>query len=132
MENDELKKSIKFNAYLVKMVFNQILSKIQSLSFLFCQKNRFFFWFPRASVVTQSRRASVAYLREQEHWHVIKNTDDAGASRMDSHASAWEPEKICRENSSRRVYRCASYTKNNKIVQKIGMVHDAIAYAPYK
>jgi len=24
-----------------------------------------------------------------------------------------------RENSSRRVYRCASYTKNNKIVMKI-------------
>ncbi|MDM8562088.1 hypothetical protein QUF54_01920 [Candidatus Marithioploca araucensis] len=39
------------------------------------------FLFPRAGVGTDSRRASV------------ERKQDAGASRMGSHASAWEPEK---------------------------------------
>jgi len=92
MVNDELKKSIKFNAYLVKMVFNQILSKIQSLSFLFCQKNRFFFWFPRAGVGIHSRRASVIIIFSDVSVFLLPQIRDAGASGLGYHAGAWEPE----------------------------------------
>jgi predicted ATP-dependent endonuclease of OLD family len=50
---------------------------------LFEQVGTVFFSFPLARVGMQSRRASVA---------AHKPAGDAGASRLDSHAGAWEPE----------------------------------------
>jgi len=56
-----------------------------------------FFSFPRAGVGTHSRRASVEVKRELSFSLSLSDDEqDAGASRLHSHASAWEREK--REN----------------------------------
>jgi len=64
----------------------------------------YFSWFPRAGVGTQSGRASVSLVSRSHApaWERILEVQasraaspqrrDAGASKLDSHAGAWEPE----------------------------------------
>ena len=53
------------------------------------------FWFPRASVGTESGRASVQSSKNDADVTRCRSSPqewDAGASRTGSHAGAWEPE----------------------------------------